>query len=232
MKKKNLLYSILSFAIVLAVYCILFLVIPFPKSASSWVSFGFTLFAICLCGAVFAYAFHGKDMKSKLYGIPVFKIALIYAAIQLIVGIIICIIAAFVNVPVWIPIVLYAILLGLGALGFIATDSAKNAIEEIDSQTETTTQALTQLRMRVAGIIDLCIDADTRNTLKKLEENIRYSDPVSCPETVEAENNLLAKAEKLRSLVKEKNFAETTALADEIKICLAERNRVCKMYKK
>lgn len=231
MKKKNLLYSILSFAIVFAVYCIVFLVIPFPKSASSWVSFGFTALAICLCGAVFAYAFGGKDLKSKIYGIPVFKIALIYAAVQLLAGIVICIIAAFVTVPAWIPTVLYVILLALGALGFIVTDSAKSTIEEIDSATENVTQTFAKLRMEVAGAIDICTDTDTYNKLKQLEESFRYSDPVSCHETEELERDLLTETVQLRALVKEKNFNSATALADEIKIGLAERNRVCKMYK-
>lgn len=232
MKKKKLLYSIVAFGIVLALYCIIFLIIPFPKPASSWVSFGFTVLAICLCGAVFAYAFRGKDLKSKIYGIPMFKIALIYASVQLFAGIAICVVAAFVNVPAWIPTVIYVILLALDALGFIATDSAKSTIEEIDSATENVTQTFAKLRMAVAGAIDICTDTDTYNKLKQLEESFRYSDPVSCHETEELESDLLTETVQLLALVKEKNFNGATALADEIKIGLAERNRVCKMYKK
>lgn len=232
MKKKNLLYSILAFAVVLAVYCIIFLAIPFPKPASSWLSFGFTLLAIFLCGAIFPYAFRGNNLKSKLYGFPIFKIALIYAAVQFIVGIVICVIGAFVNVPIWIPTILYVIFFAVGTLGFLATDSAKNTIEEVEASTESKTQTFTKLRVEMDGITDLCTDEGTCIILKELAEKFRYSDPVSCQESESMENDLLTKTKRLRDLVKDRNYVSAVALTDEIKICLSERNRICKMYKK
>ncbi len=231
MKKKNLIYAILSFAVVLAVYCIVFLVIPFAKSASSWITFGFTVLAICLSGGVFAYAFCVKSPKSKLYGFPIFKVALIYAAVQFVGGIAICIVAAFVNVPVWIPIVLFVIFLAAGALGFIATDSAKGIVEQIDAATSST-QTIAKLRTEVASIIDICADANARENIQKLEELLKYSDPMSCPETMDAENDLVTKTAQLRDKVQNKDFVQAAALAEEIKIKLAERNRLCKLYKK
>lgn len=231
MKKKSFLYAIISFAVVLVAYCIVFLVVPFPKSASSWIAFGFTVLAICLCGIVFMYAFRGKISKSKLYGFPVFKIALIYAALQLAVGVAICVIAAFVNVPVWIPIVVFVILLALAALGFIATDSAKSIIEQIDAETSST-QTIDKLRLSVAAIADDCTDAEVKRDIQKLGELLRFSDPVSCPETEEAEAELWDKIDQLSGTVHEKMFTESAALIGEITNCLNARNRLCKISKK
>lgn len=232
MKKKNLIYSIVSFAIVLTVYCVLFLAIPFRKTASSWVSFAFTLLALCLCGAVLAYALRGKDIKSKLYGFPVVKVALLYAAIQLLAGIVMCVIAAFVDVPLWISIVIYILLLAAGALGFIATDSAKTAVEHIDDATITSTRTFARLQAQVAGIADNCSDAATRQKIMRLQENLRYSDPVSCPETESAENDLQLKIEQLATMVKNKSFDQAGAVVEDINTSLAERNRLCAMSKK
>lgn len=232
MKKKNFIYSIVAFAIVIVAYCVLFLAIPFAKSAASWVSFAFTLAAMCLGGAVMAYALRGESIKSKLYGFPVAKIALIYALAQLLVGIAVCVVAAFVNVPVWIPIVVYILLLTVGVLGFIAADSAKTAVEEIDASTAATTQNIAVLRAKIAGIGDICTDEATRKLVNGLKENVRYSDPVSAPETAAAENDLLAQADQLAGLVKGKSFAEAAELIGEIKIALAERNRLCQLSKK
>ena len=232
MKIKNFLYSILFFVIVLAVYCLLFLVIPFPKSASSWMSFGFTLFAICVCGAVFVYNFRGKDIRSKLYGFPILKVTLIYGVTQLLAGIVICVIAAFVDVPLWIPSVLYAVLLALEAVGFIATDSAKTVVETLDERTAAETETFAKLQAEIDGVIDLCTDDETCSILRKLSEKFRYSDPVSCPEAMAAESDLAADVDGLRTLVTGKDFAGARALADEIAINLARRNRICKMNKK
>ena len=229
--KKSVLYTIISFAVVLAVYCMVFLVIPFPKATVSWIEFGFTVLAICLSGVVFAYAFRG-GVKSKLYGFPIFKVALIYAVAQLVVGIALCVVVAFVNVPVWISVIVSVLLLAVGALGFIATDVAKDVVEELDASTVTDTQTIARLRTDIASIVDICTDATARKNIETLEELLRYSDPVSCPETMNAENELVAKTEQLRDRVKENNFAEAITLTDEIKIKLAERNRLCKLYKK
>ena len=229
--KKRVFYVNISFAAVLAVYCVAFLVIPFPKLASSWIEFGFTVLAICLSNVVFIYAFRGS-VKSKLYGLPIFKVALVYVALQLAAGIVICVVAAFVNVPVWIPIVISVLFLAVGALGFIATDVAKDAIEQIDTATQSSTQTIAKLRTEVASIIDICADANARENIQKLEELLKYSDPMSCPETMDAENDLVTKTAQLRDRVKENNFVEATALTNEIKTNLAERNRLCKFYKK
>ncbi len=229
--KKSVLYTIIAFAAVLVVYCVAFLVIPFPKLAASWVEFGFTVLAICLSGAVFAYAFR-RSVKSKLYGFPLFKVALIYVAVQFAAGVVICVVAAFVNVPVWVSIVVSVPLLAFGTLGFVATDSAKSVVEQIDAATQSSTHTIEKLQTEVATIIDNCADANAREGMEKLAELLRYSDPVSCPETLELENDLVAKTAQLRDRVKENNFVEATALTNEIKTNLAERNRLCKFYKK
>ena len=77
--KKDALRWFLSLAIVLALYLVLILVIPFVKNAAYWLSFGFTLAAFGVAGAAgYVGVFRQEDAKSRFYGFPIAKIGLVY----------------------------------------------------------------------------------------------------------------------------------------------------------
>ena len=99
------------FSIVAFVYALCFIIIPFSKNAASWIEFAFTLISIIAGFGVFAYAFgKGETLVSKIYGFPIFRIGYLYIAIQFVLGVLICLVAAFVNVPYWVALVLSVIL--------------------------------------------------------------------------------------------------------------------------
>lgn len=76
--------AFLVYAIILAVYLVLFFVIPFPKGAVAWISFVFTIIAIVGGAGITYYAFSkGNDLKTKVYGFPVFRMGFVYSAVQL-----------------------------------------------------------------------------------------------------------------------------------------------------
>ena len=144
MNKKNksiiAVYGILAF-----IYLIAFVIIPFPKNAASWISFVFTLISFVLSLGVSLYVFGKEDeMTSKFYGFPIFKIAYMYPLMQFAVGVIICIIAAFVAVPYWIALILSLIILGASAIGVIATDNARDIIENNNNGVRSILDFLTQ----------------------------------------------------------------------------------------
>lgn len=116
--------TIAVYAIILLVYVLAFLIVPFNKCAASWISFAFTIIALASSLLVFGIAFKANEtLVSKIYGFPIFRIGTIYAIVQLLIGIIICAIGAFLFVPYWIALILSMILLGATAIGVIITDN-------------------------------------------------------------------------------------------------------------
>ncbi len=68
-----------------------FLIIPFNKNAASWISFVFTIISIISSLLVCGCAFKAKEtLVSKIYGFPIFRVGVVYALVQLVVGIVIC----------------------------------------------------------------------------------------------------------------------------------------------
>ena len=108
--------------VVLVVYNVLAFALPFPKKAVFAVSYLFTMIAILAQIYVIRTAFYrGEGVKSKFYGFPIAKLGVIYLAVQLIAGLVFM--ALGLIVPVWLPLALYVVLLGIAAAGFVAADA-------------------------------------------------------------------------------------------------------------
>lgn len=220
------------YAILLVVYIVAFLIIPFNKIAASWISFAFTIIAIAGSLLIFNFAFNAKEtLVSKIYGYPIFRVGAVYALAQLALGVVICIIAAFVAVPYWVALLLSIILLGAAAIGVIVTDNTRDLVEHVDEATVADTKNVTHFQIDIAGIVDCCEDGALKAELKKLYEGFRFSDPVSNAHTKESEEKLRALLSELKILVENDNVTEATAYIQKVSNALAERNRICKATK-
>ena len=77
-EKKGLMYFITAIIIFLAINITAF-VIPFNRTATYWIGYGFTMVAILVSFPVSFYAFRG-DLKSKFYGFTLVYLAWGYLA--------------------------------------------------------------------------------------------------------------------------------------------------------
>lgn len=230
MKKK--MTSVLAvYAIVLIMYSVVFFVIPFEKTATMWATYIFAVLALIAGPGIVLLAFQkGETLKSKVYGFPILRLGVLYAVIQLVFSIIVCLINSFVDVPVWIVIVISILGMGCVAIGLIAADNTRDVIEQQEAETEQQIKTSKQFRIDIDGIVDLCEDDKVKAQLMKLSEEIRYSDPISAPELEELEAKILDELEQLREIVADD--AETAILkTKKIAGLVADRNRRCKLLK-
>ena len=220
------------YAIVLFVYVLAFLIIPFNKIAASWISFVFTIIAIAGSLFVCGYAFNAKQtLVSKIYGYPIFRVGAVYALAQLAIGVVICAIGAFVTVPYWIALLLSVILLGAAAIGVIITDNTRDLVEEVDESVKVDTKNVTRFQIDIAGIMDICENAEVKADLEKLDELFKFSDPVTNDDTREVEETIKAMLTELKTLVVDGTADDIKALIKKLTNALNERNRICKATK-
>ena len=220
------------YAIVLLVYVLAFLIIPFNKIAASWISFAFTIIAIVYSLFVCGYAFSSEEtLVSKIYGYPVFRVGEIYALVQLAVGIVICAIGAFVAIPYWIALLLSVILLGVATIGVIITDNVRDTIKEFDESVKVDTKNITRFQINIAGVVDICENAEVKLELEKLNELFRFSDPVTNEQTREIEESINSMLNELKDIVVDGSADEVVGLIKKLTNALNERNRICKASK-
>lgn len=233
--KKNKGFGALAaiFAIVLFVYILLFALVPFQKSTATWIVFVFSIISIASGFFVIKYAFNDEgDLKSKIYGVPIARIGILYPCIQVAFSFVFFAVGAFASVPYWIVLLLSVILLAAAAIGVIATSAAKTVIEDAESKIENVTGKVKLFNLNIGSIVNLSNDEEVKKELSKLSEAFRFSDPVSSEETEEIEAKIETELDELRILSGKDEKEKTLEKIKEVSNLLSERNRLCKAFKK
>ena len=130
-----------------------------------------------------------------------------------------------------ISIVVSALILGICGIGFIGADNARDIVEEQVQSVEASTRQMKYFRVSADGIADLCADSELKKQVAKFAEELKYSDPVSSDETASAEKQINEGISQLRDLVSS-DPAAAKIKAAELSTMLADRNRICKAFKK
>lgn len=224
------------YAIILMAFNAVYFFIPFPKTGAAWVCYGFTMLAILLsCGITYLAFSRGSSFRSKIYGFPIFKVGYTYLIAQFVLAIAVLSIGFGVLVPAWIPLVVSVINLAYVLIGVIAGDVARDVVIQQEEAVAHDIEKMTLFKVDLSGIVDMCKNPELKKSLEKLQEEFKYSDPVTNPQLAEIENGINSEIEQLRTLVITEDSANYQEAAVEkirkISLMLADRNRKCKAFK-
>lgn len=219
------------FAIILAVFAVVSLAVPFVKGGVFWLSFVFGIVAIAVQLYVLKSAFgKNESPRSKIYGFPIARIGFVYLVAQILLSFMFMAIGFI--CPIWIPVIIYVLLLGITAIGFIAADVTRDEIERQDVVLKANTECMQSLRSIVYPLSGQIADKDCSEILQSLTDEFKYSDPVSSESIKDIEQELTALVSELQKAVVDTDVEAIKALCQKIKVTLIERNRLCKINKK
>lgn len=216
---------IISAVIILALFNVIAFVAPFIRLESFWIGYVFTMIAIVLITATSLYAFRGESMRSKFYGLPMPTILWTYLVIQVILGFIFM---AAPMIPVWISLIISLALMSFFLLGLIALNPAIDYVEKFDRKVEEKTDYIKTLTAAVKLMELKVTDAALKKDIHALQEDIRYSSPMSSPALALLESKIQGKVEELGALV-DSDASAASALCKEIRLLVAERAEKCKV---
>ena len=220
MKKRS---GYLILAIILVVFAVVAFVAPFEKTPVFWVSFVFGLLAICFQIPLWNKALSGETLKSKFLGFPVLHIGIAYMIIQLIVSIIMM---AVPGIPLWIAIIADVVILAISCALVTSGGVARTAIEETEGKIQAKTSFIKSLKADVDILLSKETDSEVRDALRKLSDEIRFSDPMS--------NNAL---DNIEAEISDKLISVSAAgenkknVISEISGLIKQRNIKCKALK-
>ncbi len=221
--KKNSLMSYLALGIVFALFNVIAFVIPTDKTATFWATYAFSVVAFAVQIPLWKIAFGKKNtLKSKFLGIPVIHVGVIYLIIQLIAF---AIFMVFPTLPVWLAVIVCAIILAISALCAIAGQAGADEINRVEEKIKVKRAFIQFLQTDIEMLYESETDAETKTALSKLAEKVRFSDPMSHEMLGELETKITAKVEEL------KTTADKKAIISEIELLLTERNKKCKILK-
>lgn len=221
--KKNNLMSYLSLGIVFALFNVIAFVIPTDKTATFWTAYVFTVVAFAVQLPLWRIALGKKDtLKSKFLGIPIIHVGITYLIIQLIAFAIFMI---FPTLPVWLAVVVCAIILAISALCVIAGQVGANEINRVEEKIKLKRAFIQFLQADIEMLYESENNVETKTALSNLAEKVRFSDPMSHEMLGELESKISAKVEEMKTSL------DKRALIEEVDLLLAERNKKCKILK-
>ena len=228
--KKDTMRAIAALAVMVVVYHVLAFAIPFVKSGTFWLSYVFTLLALAV-GVLSIYIafFKNPDAKSKFYGFPIARIGVVYALIQILVGLVFMAVGQW--IPGRIPAVIYVLGLGVALIGLISAEAVVEEIQVQDVKLKKDVSVMRGLQSKVNPLAGMCDDADAAEAVKAFAEAMRYSDPVSGEDMEAIEGELSAVVDELQQAVVDGDAAAVKQLCRKATTVLAERNRLCKLSK-
>lgn len=222
--KRGIITTLILF-ILLIVYNVLFFVIPFDRSLSGssyWLTYGVTTFLVLFMFVVVYIAIGDKNLKSRYFGVPIIRLGYGILIIQFIFDAIIMIIGNWFKIPSWITIVIETLLLACFFISLITRTAYKDTIKKIDNK-EYKESYIKELRIELSMLCNKVDEPELKKVLEKLNETVRYTDPVSNRSVVDIEDEISRKVEVLNKNILDKNYNNAIKLALEIDGLLKER---------
>lgn len=201
--------------IALAAVLTLSFVLPFAKTAEYLMALLCTLAMFTLCAFAFVRAFRRENtLESKLLGWPIFQVAVVALAVQVVAGFVLMAVGPL--TPVWAALLVEAAVFAVTGFCLTVKDAAHEAVTQAEAKTQDRTQGWKAIRARAGA---LAAGSDNAQ-LRRLAEEIRYADPM--PTSVDGEI-----MEALSALEADPDAAHCSRLAD----LLAKRRVIAKQEK-
>ena len=227
---KNTTRGLIVLVLLLCVFSVVSFVMPFTRTATFWVAYGFGAFAMLFQLYIFkaANAAHG-DAKSRFYGFPIVRVGTIYMVVQLVASFIEMALAKV--LPVWVPLILNLVLAVVAIIGCITVETIRDEIIKQDGHLKKNVKNMRELQSLSRSLVSQCQDEALKHELEKLADEFRYSDPVSSENTRELETDMHSQLENIQQALVEGDSEGVKNLCGKLAGSLAERNRVCSVSK-
>lgn len=227
---KNASRGLIVLAIVLAVFSLIAFAIPFAHTAVFWIAYGFGVFAILFQLYIFKTSFAGNgDAKSRFYGFPIARLGIYYLVAQLILSVAEMALASL--IPAWPVIIINALVLAFALIGCITAETMRDEIVQQDHKLKKNVSTMRELQSLAASMVGQCSDEEMKNAVKKIADELRFSDPVSSDATAELEAEMRSQLADIQQAVVDGDVEGAKALCGKMLGNLAERNRICSVNK-
>ena len=226
MKTKSKYIPVIIGIIFIAIYNILYFCIPFNRDLSSgsfWTCYIFTNLFVLTALFCWYFSFNKAQLKSKILGITIFKASYLFLLSQLVFNILILIIGSFISIPSWICIIIESILLAFLIVIILVGNGYRDTINSIQNKEEKATSFLNEIKINFEILNDLSKESNYSFEINRLNEKIKYQDPVSNDEVNDLEKEILDLTFELKQKIQSSNDEEVLKLIKLIEIKLEER---------
>lgn len=214
-------------AICLALFNVIAFIIPKDLKENFWV--GYIFITLAFAGQLFCAnkAFKAENAQKLFYNFPIISISSIGTVIMLAVG---GLTMAISPVPVWIGIILCAVVLAFSAISIISASVVSETVSKSDTKIKTLTLFVKTLTADAEVLMSKAQSDELRVITKKVYETIRYSDPMSADVLRPIESEIIIKFREFEKAVLQKS-QNTVSIGEELITLIRDINVKCKLLK-
>lgn len=237
MKNKNnkngIIITVVITLVILVLLNVCTFVIPFNKidKAAHFITYGCTEFVILVEMFLIAnQLFNGDDSNQKIMSLPIIFFGLVTTIIQILATIVFYFINAFVQLPVWIVIVIECLIIGLGVIqvakGFFFK---KRNVEYCENIADT--KFMDEFKTRLKTLCKINKNVCIEKPLEDLLDIALGSDPITNNKTIDSEKELLSLLQELEETFERGSEEDCKITIEKTKNALLKRNELCKLGK-
>lgn len=226
------------YAIVWAILLVLFNVIVFVTPSefegeskftdSFWI--GYALITISFVGQLICSYIGLKDdnLNKIFFNIPLLRVSVIGLVISAVAG---SVFMAFFNVEGWISALISMVILAFVAIATIKAKATGDIAKDVEKKIKEQTFFIRNLTVDAENLLARANTPETKATVKKVYEAIRYSDPMSNDNLSDIEGRISYEFKTFEMAVKSGDTAVIENQAEELIILIDNRNNKCKALK-
>ena len=210
---KKAIVTTLILAVILAAYNVLYFVIPYNRDLSNaaiWITYGVTTFLIVFSAATVCIGIYDKELKSRVFGIPILYLGYGVLVAQFVIDIVIAVVGSRFEVGAWVAAVVETLLLAFFFISLIARTEYKESF-------------IRELRPELKLLVDSVNDGEVKTALNKLYETVLCTDPVSSKFVIEIEDEISEKVKALKESISAGDDVKSLNLIRETDLLVKER---------
>ena len=231
--KSGVIVTTIITVVLLALLNVFTFAVPFPRvsEVSHYVNYGIASGVLIAQGVIFALTMFGEqNPEQRVLGLPIIHSGFVALGMQLLASAAFFAANAFIDLALWIVVVVEAIIIGYMVIcvskGFFFKSHVK-AFKE----SEKNTKFMDEFRARLKALCAINRIETISRQLEDLFDTARGSDPVTNDKTLDSESELLSLLQDLDEAIKAGNEDDSREIITRMNNTLMERNALCKAGK-
>lgn len=222
MKAKSTVGFALIYAILLGVFNLLVFLLSKNRTDVFWLSYAFMTLAFVVQIVSMLLSFKTADVETAFFGIPLASFSVFYLCAEIVIGALFMIFqAAGFTLALIIQLLVLAAFLIIAIISLMARDTVRQIGETVKENVFSLKSVLIDVDM----IRESCTDPDLKESLRKLSETIKYSDPMTNDSVASLEERILRKVSELRIYVDDNQLSDAKQVCGELERLYIERNK-------
>ena len=221
-KRKNTIGIALIYVILIGVFNLLVFSIFKTRTNVFWISYVFMTFAFVVQIISMFLAFRPADVETAFFGIPLASFSVYYLCAELVIGALFMI---FQRAGFTLALVIQIIVLTAFLVIAIISVMSRDTVQQIGENIRENVSNLKSVLVDVELMRDSCTDPELKESLRRLSETIKYSDPMSNDSVTTVEQNIMRKLSELRVSIDDGQYEDAKQVCAAVERLYIERNK-------